>query len=111
MRYRERPRAVEATIWRRNGDHPGDGRERFTDGELKGELREGKVVRYYRHPSVPNERICPFCAYAYRQHGWIDSGGEGQRVCPGDVVITVGVDQYEVMKPDAFAEKYTKDHG
>lgn len=34
-------------------------------------------------------------------HGWIDSGGNGKVVCPGDFVVTTHSGHYP-MKPEAF---------
>jgi hypothetical protein len=62
--------------WNRNGDHPHDGPAD----------REGRVVRYFRHPDIPGDQICPACGSRVHDHGWIDSGGDGRTVCPGDWV-------------------------
>ena len=35
-----------------------------------------------------------------REHGWIDSGGEGRTVCPGDLVVTVDGGHYPVKVGD-----------
>jgi hypothetical protein len=64
--------------WHHNGDHPHDGPPD----------REGAVVRYFRHPNVPGSDVCPQCDHTMHAHGWLDNGGPGQRVCPGDYVLS-----------------------
>ncbi len=73
-------------VWWKNGDHPNDDVYRpFEDtGKKPTEPREGKVVRYFRHPSISGDSICDNCQRIMNDHGWIDNGGEGQKVCPGD---------------------------
>jgi hypothetical protein len=81
------PYEPEPTIvWWKNGDHPNDDVYRpFEDtGKKPTEPREGKVVRYFRHPSISGDSICDNCQRIMNDHGWIDNGGEGQKVCPGD---------------------------
>lgn len=90
-----REKAFSAVRWFKNGDHPLDGNERFTDGEFKGELLEGKVVRYYRHPLIDGSYICKSCGHIMHEHGWIDDGD--QVVCPGDWVITKETHTYFVL--------------
>lgn len=109
MRYRKRPDVVEASQWWRNGDHPGDGTARFTEGQFAGELLEGKVVRYYRTPGSEREG-CDLCDRRMHDHGWIDSGEHGQTVCPGDYIVTTAAGAYQVLKPVAFRAAYTTDH-
>lgn len=108
-RYQERPKTVDAHIWWSNGDHPNDGRERFTEGEFKGELYEGKVVRYFRRPDVSGNLPCPECGRTFHVHGWIDYGSSGQTVCPGDFILTNGNGVYSAMHPSEFHTRYMKD--
>lgn len=61
--------------WWVNGDHPNDG----VNGNV-----EGKVVRYYRNPEASGQDAHVTCGHIWHNHGWIDSGGDGQTVCPGD---------------------------
>ena len=49
---------------------------------------EDTKVRYFRHPEVSSNDICLNCGHKFHAHGWIDSGGDGQKVCPGDLVLT-----------------------
>lgn len=84
----------EPVQWFKNGDHPDDYAEGrvgmedrpFWQEEAKALGWEGGVVRYFRHPEVDGEAACPTCSKTFHEHGWIDSGGNGQRVCPGDWV-------------------------
>lgn len=57
-------------------------------------VKEGEIVRYFRHPCVPGESRCPECSLIMHEHGWIDSGGDGQTVCPGDLVLTTNQGTY-----------------
>jgi hypothetical protein len=58
--------------WKKNGDHPEDNCEVFGDGPFKGRLKEGKVVRYFRHPGVDGDAVCPLCNQTYHDHGFLD---------------------------------------
>jgi hypothetical protein len=95
MKYRKKPVVIEATQWFVNGDHPDDGED-----------REGKVVRYYRHPDVDGEHACQHCAQAMNFHGWIDTLEGGHIVCPGDWVITGVKGERYPCKPDIFEATY-----
>jgi hypothetical protein len=108
---------VEATRWFKNGDHPDDHvGERRVDPVKLGDLRpdligpdgwklvanvdipdeayyyrgEGAVVRYFRRPEprYAGSRLHEVCGERWHDHGWIDEGGEGQTVCPGNWIIT-----------------------
>lgn len=74
-------RPLTAARWWRNGDHP-------HDRVSVGSTREGAVVRYYRHPMVDGATVHDVCGRTWHDHGWIDQGGAGITVCPGDVVVT-----------------------
>lgn len=109
-RFRLKSYFIDAVQWWKNGDHPDDGNETFIDSETKEVHRcEGKVVRYYRHPDVPGDRPCIVknsreslvqrrCEFTMHDHGWIEDGGKGLIVCPGDWVVYMGtgtVDRYQ----------------
>lgn len=108
---------VEATRWFHNGDLPDDRLgERLVDPVKLGDLRpdligpngwklvantdipdeayyyrgEGAVVRYFRRaePEYRGDRVHAVCLNRWHAHGWIDDGGDGQTVCPGDWVVT-----------------------
>lgn len=106
--YRKKPVIVEATQWHKNGDHPEDGTERFLHGMFKGELLEGKVVRYFRDPETPGVTLCRHttCQQPMHNHGWIDTMEGGHIVCPGDWIITGVQGERYPCKPDIFQQTY-----
>lgn len=97
---------VEATQWFENGDHPLDNCKTLVDVAGNAFLSEGKVVRYYRHPSTPGTQTCPHCRTTMHLHGWIDVGEDGLTVCPGDWIITSAVGEYYACPPHIFAAIY-----
>ena len=131
MKFRSKQAVIiEAEQWFKNGDHSGDGDERFPpklaspnpylpggpldgsardprySGEFAGELLEGKVVRYYRHPGVPGTIQCGLCEFTMHNHGWIDTPSGGLTVCPGDWIITGINGEVYPCKPDIFEATY-----
>ncbi|KKL82789.1 hypothetical protein LCGC14_1981300 [marine sediment metagenome] len=107
MKYKERPSAIEATQWFKNGDHPKDDRETFTGSDGKPFLGEGKVVRYYRDPDVDGQTKCENCGSIMHNHGWIDQVND-LVVCPGDFVVSIMFGRYRVEKPNIFDITYEK---
>lgn len=105
-RYRKKPVVIEASRWFKNGDHPNDGDEKFTSGEFKGELFEGKIVRYYRRPDTYGKTFCQHCKQKLHHHGWIDTLEGGHIVCPGDWIITGVKGENYPCKPDIFEATY-----
>ena len=95
MKYRKRPVVIKASQWKHNGDHPDDG-----------DSYEGKVVRYFRHPDVPNDSMCKQCGRTFHDHGWIDTLEGGHIVCPGDWIITGVAGERYPCKPDIFVQTY-----
>lgn len=96
MRFVSKPQRVDAIQWFKNGDHP-------LDAAGDGRSLEGKLVRYYRHPAVSGKSICQ-CGHRISYHGFLDVGGDGHKVCPGDWVVTpldAGSRPFAV-KPQAF---------
>ena len=91
----------ETIQWFKNGDHPEDGDEVFEEGQFKGEKYEGRVVRYFRHPSVKGNTYCHSCNQIMHLHGWLDNGSDGNTVCPGDYIIKVNGVHYPSKKPIA----------
>jgi hypothetical protein len=91
---------IKLCRWFKNGDHPADYAKdqegiaddgqlvTFTGAERKARGWEGAVVRYYRHPQFAGDRPCAHCGALMHDHGWIDSGGDGRVVCPGDWLFT-----------------------
>jgi hypothetical protein len=93
-----KPVVFEAHQWFKNGDHPEDCPEHPG--------WEGRVVRYYRRPSVDGQRPCQYCQRVMHEHGWIDTLEGGHIVCPGDWIITGVKDERWPVKPDVFAKTY-----
>lgn len=106
MKYRKKPVIIEAVQWFKNGDHPNDSNETFEDGEFKGELLEGKIVRYYRTPDLDGQSKCKNCRNIMHLHGWIDTLEGGHIVCPGDFIITGIHGERYPCKPDIFEKTY-----
>lgn len=98
MKFRKKPVVIEATQWFKNGDHPDDGDS----------TREGKVVRYFRHPdkAYAGERQCDKCGEIMHRHGWIDTLEGGHIVCPSDWIITGVKGEHYPCKPDIFEMTY-----
>jgi len=110
MKFRKKPVVIEATQWFKNGDHPLDDCFRpFEDtGKIPTEAREGKIVRYYRHPRCDSLFVCNHCGKIMHVHGWIDTLEGGHNVCPGDWIITGIKGEYYPCKPDIFEATYEK---
>lgn len=116
-KYRKKPVVIEASRWRKNGDHPDDYKQdrvgvvqdkviTFTAAECKTAEWEGEIVRYYRHPEVHGSTICEHCSVRMHEHGWIDTLEGGHTVCPGDWIITGVKGERYPCKPDIFAATY-----
>lgn len=105
MKYRQLNSPVcEAVQWFKSGDHPQDNCGEFytkESGVFKG---EGHVVRYYRRPDVSGEFPCPKCGVKMNDHGWIENGGDGFTVCPGDYVLFT--DFYYPLDAKTFEANY-----
>lgn len=104
--YRRKNSIVEAAPWWKNGDHPDDNCVMFRgkDGVLF--AGEGNIVRYYRHPEIPGDRSCARCGFVMNTHGWMDTGGSGRTVCPGDWVVTLPNGQRYAIKAVVFEETF-----
>lgn len=97
MKYFNKPVTVEATQWWKNGDHPHDGPAHL----------EGKVVRYYRDPSIDGLESCNHCGRNMHDHGFIDTKQGGHVVCPGDYIINEpDGNGYYPCKPNVFEQRY-----
>lgn len=115
-KFRKLPVVIEATQWFKNGDHPEDAATEmfeYPSVQFPGDMlerpsvvREGKVVRYYRHPDAPGTRACEQCGRSLHVHGWIDTLEQGHRVCPGDWIITGVKGERYPCKPEIFAATY-----
>ena len=100
--------------WFKNGDHPLDyaeDRVEFENGELvtfsaalcKTNGWEGAIVRNFLHPDIDGLTDCHLCGATMREHGWLDDGGNGQAVCPGDFIVTTD-GRHAVVQQPARAE-------
>ena len=109
-KFRKKPVVIDAVQWFKNGDHPEDGTGTFVDS-LDGQtyLCEGKIVRYFRRPTIPGDTVCDECGNPFHIHGWIDTKEDGHRVCPGDWIITGVKGERYPCKPDIFLATY--EHG
>ena len=102
--------------WWKNGDHPDDNVRLIDieadDGTLIDFLTEGEVVRRYRHPDVDGTDLCLICAQAWDVHGWIDEGGEGITVHPGDWVVTAKNGDHYAVREGIFGTSWevTEEH-
>ena len=98
---------VEAVQWFKNGDHPEDDIFRIYDdtGKTPEFPREGKIVRYYRHPDIRDKSLCKYCKKEMRDHGWIGVYAS-PIVCPGDWIIKGVKGEYYSCHPDIFEETY-----
>ena len=106
-KFRKKPVVIEAWQWFKNGDHPEDDQNTFTDSRSgKPFLGEGKVVRYFRRPDISGEALCSECGVRFHEHGWIDTLEDGHRVCPGDWIITGIKGERYPCKPDIFKSSY-----
>ncbi len=108
---------IEATQWFKNGDHPADNATEMFDYPAGPErdaavfqrpqvIREGEIVRYFRHPDVSGEKPCEHCGVRMHEHGWIDTLEGGHIACPGDWIITGVKGEVYPCKPDIFAASY-----
>lgn len=93
------PKLVRASRWRCNGDHPLDDVTRGGTTPDREEW-EGRVVRYYRDPRFLGHWTCATCGHRYSEHGFIDSRGGGQKVCPGDWILDADDGTHHVCKVD-----------
>lgn len=106
-KYIKIPVEIDAVQWFENGDHPDDDCEVIKpDNESEERFGEGKVVRYYRNPSVDGESKCNRCGKIMDDHGWIET--LKTVVCPGDWVITWEDGKLSICKPKEFEETYVE---
>ena len=109
-KFRKKPIVIEATQWRKNGDHPQDRvGETLSDpfGGPDYTRLEGAVVRFFRRPE-PEYAGQTFhdCHRTWHVHGWIDTLEGGHTVCPGDWIITGVKNEVYPCKSDIFAATY-----
>ena len=114
MKYRKKPVVIEATQWFRNGDHPLDHDSIGIDKPTAMDLikydeylcYEGKVVRYFRHPTVEGHTVCRHCSDSMHRHGFVDTLEGGHIVCPADYIITGVEGEFYPCKPGIFHKTY-----
>jgi len=111
-KYIKKSIPVEASQWFKNGDHPQDEcqliePDQKSTTQFEPFMSEGKVVRYFRNPSVLEHENCAYCHKEYHGHGWIDTLEGGHIVCPGDWIITGVNGEHYPCKPDIFEKTYT----
>jgi len=117
MKFRKKPVVIEATQWKKNGDHPDDYADPvqgFENGELvefdpehcKLADWEGQVVRRFNHPQISGLVDCHICQTPMCGHGWIDTLEGGHNVCPGDWIITGIKGERYPCEPDIFEATY-----
>ena len=106
MNVTKQQHVLEAHQWLRNGDIPNEVTEVFTDGPYAGEFYEGSVVRYFRHPGISGEHVCPKCGHIMHDHGWIDQDDDGLTVCPESYVVKYSDVEYAVYTPEQFEKTF-----
>ena len=108
MKFRKKPIVIEAHQWFKNGDHPKDDCKLITrlPGDGEPYLSEGKIVRYYRNPSINGSTVCSECRHTMHEHGWIDTLEGHHIVCVGDWIITGVKGETYPCKPDIFEATY-----
>lgn len=104
--FQKKPVVVEAHQWFVNGDHPYDESYPLPTDNGSSFLTEGKIVRYYRHPTANGFTPCGKCKVPMHQHGWIDTLEGGHIVCPGDWIILGVQGEMYPCKPDIFEATY-----
>lgn len=104
-KFKAKPIVIEAVQWFKNGDHPLDYSDEYTQ-------TEGKLVRYFRDPEISGHSKCKVCGNIMHDHGLIENNG-GYVVCPGDMIIkrdmiTKGRSDkiFYPINPDQFAVWY-----
>ncbi|MEU6058015.1 hypothetical protein [Streptomyces sp. NPDC047097] len=94
--FRKKSPQITAHRWHKNGDHPEDGPAD----------REGRIVRYFRHPDYDGQASHNLCGRTWHDHGWIEFLGEGWTVCPGDWITTDVQGRYCAVAPTVFEATY-----
>lgn len=118
MIFYRRYHEVEASQWRKNGDHPKDYEHsiiNFNGPDISPQERreknwEGDVVRYYRRPKSSMNSVCNQCKHPMHNHGWIDPSTNNGRevvVCPGDWILTQDDGSYTRMPTTQFFANYS----
>src|SRR4029077_2351396 len=77
-----------------------------TDAPQAGRMTEGQVVKFFRSLNIPGGRFCPECGNVMQRHGILDGLNGGERVCPGDYIVTDRKGRYYVVKAEEFETQY-----
>jgi len=105
--------AVLAAQWFKNGDHPEDGSIVIRGEGVESFLSEGQIVRYFRHPNVSGDAVCPECKNRMHEHGWIGQARcnipGGMKVCPGDWIVHYPAPRLHACNPAQFVEAFQAD--
>lgn len=88
MKFKKKPIEVEATQWKKHGDHK--------------EVREFNT-KFYAHT---NDEICKECEKPFSQHGMCKTLEGNHIVCPNDWIITGIKGETYPCKPDIFEQTY-----
>ena len=86
MKFTKKPIEVEATQWKKHGDH--------------------KLVDKLLQSDVIGKNDCKHCGKTAEHHGWIDTSKGGNIVCPDDWIITGIEGETYPCKPDIFEQTY-----
>ena len=90
-KYRKKPVTVEASLWRKDGDHDEVGLYRYPPVDpITGEISasdDAILMGQMRHSEVPERFRRATCDALMDDHGWIDTLEGGHTVCPGDYII------------------------
>lgn len=65
-------------------------------------------VGFFRHPDIPGIAVCFACGQKMHEHGFLDVGEEGYRVCPGDWIITEPDGEKYPVRPAYFERMYER---
>jgi hypothetical protein len=107
----EKPTVVDAVQWWKNGDHPLDAIEQIYPNSSREFQSEGKMVRRYRTPEMDGNSRCERCPQLLMVHGFLDTGQEGEKVCPGDWIVTQKDSKPVRVSHAEFEQHYTVEPG
>ena len=109
-KYRKKPVTVEASLWRKDGDHDEVGLYRYPPVDpITGGISasdDAILMCQMRHSEVPERFRRATCDALMDDHGRIDTLEGGHTVCPGDWIIQGVAGEFYPCKPDIFAATY-----
>lgn len=62
--------------------------ERTFHGVDPHKAAEDTFFRYFRHPHIQGNSICDKCSQYIHHHAFVENGGTGLCICPGETVYT-----------------------